>query len=257
LGSATSDECQIDALTQAWAELSQSGSPERVAQAIASVEARLISPADGIIRLLAPPFESGSHDPGYIKGYVAGVRENGGQYTHAALWVVQAMAQVRRHDRVAQLLEMLTPIAHSRTREGVDRYRLEPYAVAGDVYGVAPHVGRGGWSWYTGAAGWMYRVALESLLGLTMIEGEYFLLRPCIPHDWPEFRIRLRLDELPLHYEFVVQNPTADATAIVGAMLDGTPLSIQGQRLRIPCLRDGLTHRVHLVLGAARQPVQP
>ena len=252
LGSAESDECQIDALSQAWAVLCKSATPERAQRALASVEQRLIAPADGIIRLLTPPFDAGSHDPGYIKGYVPGVRENGGQYTHAALWVVQALAELRRHDRVAALLEMLTPIAHTRTPDGVERYRLEPYVLAGDVYGVAPHVGRGGWSWYTGAAGWMVRVALESLLGLRLVGGEQLLLRPCVPHDWPQFAMRVRVGGAKTVYEFDVRNPSRNATAIQSATLDGTSLRVDGEQTRIPLLHDGQLHRVQVVLGAAK-----
>jgi cyclic beta-1,2-glucan synthetase len=254
LGSRESDECQIDALTQAWAVISGSGAPERVGRALESVERHLISEADGIIRLLTPPFDKGSHDPGYIKGYVAGVRENGGQYTHAALWVVKAMALLRRHDRVATLLEMLTPIHHTRTPETVDRYRLEPYVVAGDVYGVAPHVGQGGWSWYTGAAGLMYRAALESLLGIQLVEGEALVLSPCVPHDWPEFSVRYRLPDAETTYEILVQNPTGNAASVRQASVDGVALLIEGANCRIPLVQDGALHRVTVLLGGAEGP---
>jgi N,N'-diacetylchitobiose phosphorylase len=181
LGSAASDECQIDALAQAWAVISQAAPPARAETALDAVERHLISEEEGLIRLLTPPFEHTPHDPGYIKGYVAGVRENGGQYTHAALWVVRALVELGRRDRAAQLLEMLSPISRTLTPEAVARYRLEPFVVAADVYGAPPHVGRGGWSWYTGSAGWLLRVMLESILGLELVEGHTLRLRPRIP----------------------------------------------------------------------------
>src|SRR5262249_11805834 len=183
LGPGASDECRIDALAQAWAVFSGAAPAERAAQAMDAVERHLVSERDGIVRLLAPPFERTSHDPGYIKGYPPGVRENGGQYTHAALWVVQAMAELGRADRALRLLEMLSPVLHGTTPEQADRYRVEPYVIAADVYGVDPHVGRGGWTWYTGSAGWMLRIAVESLLGFR-IEGDEGRLRPCVPSDW-------------------------------------------------------------------------
>ncbi|UCE03059.1 MAG: glycosyl transferase, partial [Candidatus Latescibacterota bacterium] len=181
LGSKASGECRIDALAQAWAVLAKAASPERARQAMRAVERHLIQSQEGFIKLLAPPFETTTDDPGYIQGYPPGVRENGGQYTHAALWVVAAMAALRRRDRVAPLLEMLTPIRHARTPEQVAIYEVEPYVVAADVYGVPPHLGRGGWTWYTGSAGWMYQVALESLLGFAIEAGNLVRLLPCIP----------------------------------------------------------------------------
>lgn len=160
LGSSTSDECQIDALAQAWAVISGAAPRQRAEQAVEAVEQRLIAEDVGIIRLLTPPFVETPHDPGYIRGYLAGIRENGGQYTHAALWVVQAMARLGREERAMQLLEMLSPVAHG-SAERIERYQVEPYVIAADIYGAEPHVGRGGWSWYTGSAGWFYRIASE------------------------------------------------------------------------------------------------
>src|SRR5262249_60920046 len=145
-------ECQCEAWAQAWAVLWVAASPERAAQAMAACEERLVSEKDGIIRLLTPPFRHSSHDPGYIQGYAAGVRENGGQYTHAALWVVRALAELGRRERAAALLEMVAPLSHARLPQDVERYRVEPYVIAADVYGEAPHVGRGGWTWDTGSA---------------------------------------------------------------------------------------------------------
>ena len=172
LGSAASDECRIDALAQAWAVISGVAPPERAAQCLDALETELVSEEERLIRLLAPPFDRTAHDPGYIKGYVPGVRENGGQYTHAALWAVQALFEAGRTARAAALLEMLSPTSHARSAEEVATYQVEPYVIAADVYGAAPHVGRGGWTWYTGSAGWMFRVIIETLLGCRREGGE-------------------------------------------------------------------------------------
>src|SRR5437867_4111198 len=193
LGSAANDECRIDALAQAWAVISGAAPRERAARAMDAVERELVSRDAGLVHLLWPPFDRTPHDPGYIKGYVPGIRENGGQYTHAALWVVRAMAELGRRDRAAALLEMLGPVHHAGTREAAEVYRVEPYVVAADVYGVPPHVGRGGWTWYTGSAGWMLRVALESVLGVTLEGGHTLRVAPCIPDAWPGFKVKLRL----------------------------------------------------------------
>src|SRR5439155_2759891 len=180
LGSKDGDECRIDALAQAWAIISHVAPPERAAQALEAVETMLVSERHALVRLLTPPFVRTPHDPGYIKGYVAGVRENGGQYTHAACWLIRAVAELGRNNRAAKLLEMLIPVSHALTPEAVDRYKLEPYVVAADVYGEPPHEGRGGWSWYTGSAGWMFRVALESILGFRVENGDTIVVRPCV-----------------------------------------------------------------------------
>jgi cyclic beta-1,2-glucan synthetase len=249
LGSAASDECQIDALAQAWAVISKAAPWARAEAALDAVERHLIAESDGLIRLLAPPFENTPHDPGYIKGYVAGVRENGGQYTHAALWVVRALAELGRRDRAAKLLEMLTPIHHTHTPEAVAVYQLEPFVVAADVYGVAPHVGRGGWSWYTGAAGWMLRVALESILGLELVEGYTLRLRPCIPDEWPGFHLHYRLPDGEAVYDIEVRNPDGDAERVVAVTIDGVPGPVENSAACIPLLRDGKSHRVVVTLA--------
>jgi cyclic beta-1,2-glucan synthetase len=253
LGSRESEECKIDALAQAWAVLSGVAPRERAASALDSVERHLISESDGLIRLLTPPFEHSSHDPGYIQGYVAGVRENGGQYTHAALWVVAATAELGRNDRVAKLLDLLNPILHARDEAGVARYQVEPYVVAADVYGAPPHVGRGGWTWYTGSAGWMIRVAIESLLGIRLEEGSTLRVKPCIPDDWPGFTVRLRLpgDDTRIVVRATVSGGAA--RAIVAASLDGRAIALHGAAARIPLPRDGREHEIAIVLGAAAE----
>lgn len=248
LGSTASDECRIDALAQAWAVLSGAAPPERAEAALDAVEQHLIAEQDGLIRLLTPPFVNTPHDPGYIKGYVAGVRENGGQYTHAALWVVRALAQLGRRERAVRLLEMLTPIHHSRDPAAVARYRLEPFVVAADIYGADPHIGRGGWSWYTGAAGWMLRVALESILGLERIEGHTLRLQPCIPADWPGFQLWCQTAADGTRYAIEVRN-LGGTGSVAAVWVDDAPGVAQDGAAWIPLLQDGGVHQVLIELA--------
>ncbi|MEO8138021.1 MAG: glycosyl transferase [Gemmatimonadota bacterium] len=247
IGSKESDECRIDAIAQAWAVLSGAAPQERAALALDALERYLVSEEDGIIRLLTPAFDKTPNDPGYIKGYLPGVRENGGQYTHGALWAVRALAEAGRGERAATLLEMLSPVNHGRTSEEVARYQVEPYVIAADVYGVAPHLGRGGWTWYTGSAGWMFRVALESVLGMTMSGGDTLLLSPCIPESWPGFSMRYRLPNDSTTYEIDVLRGGGEYTT---GTLDGMPLSIEGRALVVPLKQDGQQHRIEVTLGA-------
>lgn len=246
LGSAENDECRIDTIAQAWAVLSGAAPAARAAQALDAMERHLVCEPEGIIRLLTPAFDRTPHDPGYIKGYLPGVRENGGQYTHAALWAVRALAEAGRRERAAPLLEMLSPVSHARTPEEVAVYQTEPYVIAADVYGVAPHVGRGGWTWYTGSAGWMYRVALESVLGLQLQGGDHVALRPCVPADWPGFRVRYRLPDGATTYHFEVRAGTGGEST---ATLDGAPLAVADGAVMVPLRRDGAEHRVEVTLG--------
>jgi cellobiose phosphorylase len=249
LGSATSDECRIDALAQAWSVLSGAAPPERGAQAMDAVEGQLVSEKDGLIRLLTPPFDKTAKDPGYIKGYVPGVRENGGQYTHAALWVVEATARLRRNNRAARLLDLLNPIRHTESAQAVGVYQGEPYVVAADVYGESPHVGRAGWTWYTGSAGWMYRVAVESILGFRMSGGTFLLLDPCIPDAWPEFTLEVRLPGEATRYVIHARNPKRKARGVIAATADGEPVVLEGTAARVVLVRDGGVHHVELILG--------
>jgi cyclic beta-1,2-glucan synthetase len=204
LGSKENPECQIDAIAQSWSVLAGTLDPARVRQAMASVEERLIRRGDRLALLLTPPFDTMEPDPGYIRGYLPGVRENGGQYTHAALWNVLAFATLGDGDRAAELFSLLNPVNYTRTPDDVARYRAEPYVVAADVYSVPPHTGRGGWTWYTGSAGWMYRVGVESILGITLRRGALHL-DPCIPRDWPGFEAVFTPARTPYH--IVVQQP--------------------------------------------------
>jgi cyclic beta-1,2-glucan synthetase len=244
LGSATSDECRIDSIAQSWGVLSGAASSNRARMAMAQVEQQLIRPDDGIALLFTPPFDKSLLDPGYIKGYPPGVRENGGQYTHAALWSVMALAALGEGDKATSLLSLLNPIHHASTRAGVYRYKVEPYVVAADVYAEIPHVGRGGWTWYTGSAGWMYRAGMESILGLRL-HGDRLSLDPCIPTAWPGFEISMRFGSS--RYEIEVVNPAGVSQGVDSASVDGEILT--ERPLYVHLTDDGATHRVHIRLG--------
>ncbi|MFL9923343.1 glucoamylase family protein [Herbaspirillum lusitanum] len=191
LGSSQNAECQIDSISQSWSVLSGAGAPERSRMAMQAVDRRLVRRDESLIQLLDPPFDKSEQNPGYIRGYVPGVRENGGQYTHAAIWTAMAFAHMGDSARAWELLGMINPLNHARTPQEVQRYKVEPYVIAADVYAVSPHVGRGGWTWYTGSAGWMYRLIVESLLGLT-VEAEILRLKPSLPADWSGYEMRYR-----------------------------------------------------------------
>ena len=190
-GSATSDECKIDCIAQSWSVMSEAAEPARAAQAMSAVEEHLIRRDAGLALLFTPPFDRTPLDPGYVKGYPPGLRENGGQYTHAAAWSVIAFTMLGQGDQAASLFAMLNPINHSRTRTGLQQYKVEPYAVAADIYSVAPHAGRGGWTWYTGAAGWLYRAGVESILGLRK-QGDHLVADALHPEAVAAFRDRLQ-----------------------------------------------------------------
>jgi len=249
LGSAQNDECRIDAIAQAWSVISGVAPRERAELAMQAVEHELVSDSAKLIRLLWPPFDKTAHDPGYIKGYVPGIRENGGQYTHGACWVVRAAAELGWRDRALELLERISPVAHARTPEQVAIYQVEPYVVVADIYGTPPHVGRGGWSWYTGSAGWFYRIALESLLGLRVEGGDTLVLRPRVPDGWPRYRIRYRLPDGATRYEIEVDNPNGRAERVVEAAVDGVAVAPVDGAARIPLSRDRRLHQIALSLG--------
>ncbi len=211
---------------------------------MAAVERELVRPQDGVALLFKPPFDKTRLDPGYIKGYPPGVRENGGQYTHAALWSVMALAKLGEGDKAAGLFSLLNPINHARTRADVLRYKTEPYVVAADIYAVAPHVGRGGWTWYTGSAGWMQRAGIESILGLRVL-GQSLRIDPCIPKAWPGFGILFR--HRSANYDIRVENPRGVSTGVVLAELDGKAPT--GDLTLFPLADDGATHLIKVVLG--------
>jgi len=244
LGSATNEECRIDSISQSWAVISGAARPDRAAQGMRAVDRELILHHDGLALLFTPPFDRSPLDPGYIKGYPPGIRENGGQYTHAALWSVMAFAGLGDGDKAAALFWMLNPINHARTRIDMYRYKVEPYVVAADIYAAPGHVGRGGWTWYTGAAGWMQRAGVESILGLR-IEGSVLRLDPCIPKSWPRFEITLRHGGS--RYEIVVENPQSVQRGVAAAELDGATITLRP--LAIPLKDDGAVHRLQVRLG--------
>jgi cyclic beta-1,2-glucan synthetase len=194
--------------------------------------------------LFAPPFDRTLLDPGYVKGYPPGIRENGGQYTHAAAWSVIAFAALGEGEKAAELFSLLNPINHASTRADVQRYKVEPYAVAADVYSVAPHVGRGGWTWYTGSSGWLYRAGLESILGFR-VQADTLILDPCIPGAWPGFEIVYR--HRSARYEIAVENPKGVSRGVASASLDGKALAAGSAR--VPLADDGAVHKVRVVLG--------
>ncbi|HEU5041471.1 MAG TPA: protein ndvB, partial [Gemmatimonadales bacterium] len=236
LGSSASDECRIDSIAQSWSVISGAGDPERQALAMRALERYLVREDVGIL-LLTPPFDRTSHDPGYIKGYLPGVRENGAQYTHAALWAVLATAMAGDGDRALALFQLLNPLERTRTPEGVATYRTEPYAVAADVYSAKGHVGRGGWTWYTGSASWMYRVGLEAIVGFTK-RGNRFRMDPRVPAGWPELRLEYRHGGAV--YDVVVERPGAARSGQQEVTLDGRAL--EGEWVELT--DDGARHTV-------------
>ena len=244
LGSAQNEECRIDAIAQSWAVLSGVGAAERAERAMAAVERELILSQDGLAVLFTPPFDRSTHDPGYIKGYPPGLRENGGQYTHAALWSVMAFAAMGAGDKAAALFSLINPISHTRTRTDTHRYKAEPYVVAGDVYANPAHVGRAGWSWYTGSAGWMLRAGLESILGLRVRAG-FLEIDPCIPTAWPRFDATITRGRT--RYDVRVQNPSGVSRGVASAKLDGVELT--DRPVRAPLADDGASHRIDILLG--------
>ncbi|MEO8452575.1 MAG: hypothetical protein ABI647_22470 [Gemmatimonadota bacterium] len=241
LGSAQNDECRIDAIAQCWSVISGGGNPARAGRAMASLHSELVRPRDRMVMLLTPPFDRTDHDPGYIKGYVPGVRENGAQYTHAATWVALAEAMLGHGDRAFELYQMLNPLTHSRTPAEVAVYKTEPYAIAADVYTVEGQVGRGGWTWYTGSASWMYRVALEAIIGFQKT-GDTLVLSPCIPRAWPGFDVSYRHGSSP--YRITVTNPEGVSRGAATVTVDGVPMDGP----RIPLIDDGKPHEVSVVL---------
>ncbi|NTV29499.1 MAG: cyclic beta 1-2 glucan synthetase [Candidatus Omnitrophica bacterium] len=202
LGSASNPECQIDSIAQSWAVLSGAGDPQRMRLAMEALSQRLVRRDSRIVQLLDPPFDKSSLNPGYIKGYVPGVRENGGQYTHAAIWAAMAFARLGDSQHAWEIWSMINPVNHAKSPADIKRYMVEPYVVAADVYAVSPHIGRGGWTWYTGSAGWMYRLVLESLLGLKL-NVDRLTIEPCIPADWEAFKIHYRYRESVYHIDVV------------------------------------------------------
>jgi cyclic beta-1,2-glucan synthetase len=242
VGSAADSECRIDSIAQSWGVISGAADPNRGFRAMAAVNDHLVNRRDGLIRLLTPPFDQMPRDPGYIKGYVPGIRENGGQYTHAAVWTVLAFAALGEGDKAGELFRMLNPVHRVSSRANVQRYKVEPYVVAGDVYSEPPHVGRGGWTWYSGAAGWLYRAGMEWILGFRL-RGETLCIDPCIPRHWPEYSIRFRYHSAV--YDIMVENPRQVSRGVTLTEVDG---NVSIDHTNIPLVIDG-KHRIRVVLG--------
>jgi cellobiose phosphorylase len=242
LGSSTSEECSIDSIAQSWSVLSGAATDDRARRAMESLDRRLVRREAGIIQLLDPPFDRSRLNPGYIKGYVPGVRENGGQYTHAAIWAAMAFARLGDHERAWELFALINPINHARSAADVARYKVEPYVVAADVYAIAPHTGRGGWTWYTGSAGWLYRLIIESLLGVQR-DGDRLRIAPCLPRHWPSYTLDYRFGTTL--YRIVVRRGTDHGATAV--RLDDV-----GQADASILLRDD--QRDHLVEVSLRPP---
>jgi cyclic beta-1,2-glucan synthetase len=244
LGGGADAECRIDSIAQSWAVLSGAAPQARAGQAMEALDRELIRRNDGLALLFAPPFDRTSHDPGYVKGYPAGLRENGGQYTHAAAWSVLAFAALGQGDKAAELFAMLNPINHARTRAGALRYKVEPYVLCADVYSMPPHVGRGGWTWYTGSAGWLQRAGVEGVLGLRL-QGATLRIDPCIPKAWDHFEATLT--HRSACYAVRVENPGGVNRGVIFATMDGAELS--ARPLSVPLIDDGKRHDVFVRLG--------
>jgi cellobiose phosphorylase len=239
-------DCQIDSIAQSWAVLSGAGDPSRTRIAMDSLDRRLVRRDSKLVQLLDPPFDHGDLDPGYIRGYVPGVRENGGQYTHAAIWAAMAFAASGDSRRAWEVFDLINPLRHADTAEGMRTYKVEPYVVAADVYSIPPHTGRGGWTWYTGSAGWMYRLIVESLLGITR-DGLRLRVAACLPPAWPGFSLAYAFGTAV--YRINVRR--CEDTGLPSS-LDGHPLP--GREFAL--VDDGLVHQVEIVVPtiAAGQP---
>ena len=249
LGSSINPECSIDSVSQSWSVLSGGGEAERSRQAMEAVDRHLVRRDHSLIQLLDPPFDKSAMNPGYIKGYVPGVRENGGQYTHAAVWTAMAFAALGDSRRAWELLGLINPVNHSLTAAAVATYKTEPYVVAADVYAIAPHTGRGGWTWYTGSAGWLYRLMTESLLGLKLERGK-LRFAPCLPQEWQTFSMSYR--HRNTSYSIAVLQTAADAAAA-----GGISITLDGARQAddsIALVDDQQTHQVEVRISRAGSP---
>jgi cyclic beta-1,2-glucan synthetase len=242
LGSVQNVECQIASIAQSWAVLSDAADRKRAATGMEWVWRNLVRQEDRLALLFSPPFDRTERDPGYIKGYPPGVRENGGQYTHAALWAAWAFAQLGQGDRAEALFRLLNPVLNSSSADQAARYKVEPYVVAADVYSHPAHLGRGGWTWYTGSAGWMYRLGIEAILGLQR-RGDVLRINPCIPQSWSGYTIAYRHGET--HYRIAVNNPQGVQRGVQRVTLDGEELPTG----EIPLLEDGGRHEVEVWIG--------
>lgn len=243
IGSAESPECRIDSIAQSWSVLSGMGDDKKSRMAMEAVDKYLVRRDDALIQLLDPPFDKSSLNPGYIKGYIPGVRENGGQYTHAAIWAAMAFAALGDSRRAWELFTMMNPINHGNTAEGIKKYKVEPYVVAADVYAVKPHTGRGGWTWYTGSAAWMYRLIIESLLGLRLEENT-LSFDPCLPANWDSFTMHYRFRETMYH--IIVRQKQTEEKKAMNVTVDG----VLQQKKEIALVDDGQEHAVEVLMDS-------
>ncbi|MFO8084728.1 MAG: cyclic beta 1-2 glucan synthetase, partial [Desulfobacterales bacterium] len=241
IGSAESPECRIDSIAQSWSILSGMGDNMKSRMAMEAVDKYLVRRDDALIQLLDPPFDKSSLNPGYIKGYIPGVRENGGQYTHAAIWSAMAFAAIGDSRRAWELLTMINPINHGKTEEGIKKYKVEPYVVAADVYAVEPNKGRGGWTWYTGSAAWMYRLIIESLLGLRLEENT-LSFDPCLPANWDSFTMHYRFRETIYH--IIVRQKQSGEKKAMTVTVDG----VLQQKKEIALVDDSQEHAVEVLM---------
>jgi cyclic beta-1,2-glucan synthetase len=244
LGSQEGEECRVDSIAQSWAVLSGAADPARAAAAMASLDKRLIRADDGLTLLFWPPFDKSPLEPGYVKGYPPGLRENGGQYSHAAMWTILAFSKLGDGARAHDLFAMLNPINHALTAADIERYKVEPYVVAADIYSVSPHVGRGGWSWYTGSAAWMYRAGVEGILGIRR-ERALLVIDPCLPDTWPGFDATVKIGST--RYNIQVENSSPGGGAAPQAILDGDAIALEDGRVRVPL--DGGTHTLTIAIS--------
>ncbi|HEY9460374.1 MAG TPA: hypothetical protein VIR04_06205, partial [Paralcaligenes sp.] len=238
--SSSNPECKIDSISQSWSVLSGAADATRSANAMRAVDQHLVQREDRLIRLLNPPFDKSDLNPGYIRGYVPGVRENGGQYTHAAIWAIMAFAKLGQHETAWELLDLINPINHGATADNIAVYKVEPYVMAADVYAVSPHTGRGGWTWYTGSSSWMYRLIIESLLGLH-VKGDALTLTPSLPAAWPSFTMHYRFKESTYH---IVVERISDARKTGMTVVDG----VEHTGPTITLNNDGKGHTIQVTL---------
>ncbi|MCC6823471.1 MAG: hypothetical protein IT579_22325, partial [Verrucomicrobia subdivision 3 bacterium] len=250
LGSSTNPECQIDSLPQSWSVISGAGDSQRSRQAMEAVDQRLVRRKAKLIQLFDPPFDTAALNPGYVKGYIPGVRENGGQYTHGAIWTAMAFALMGEHERAWELFALLNPVHHGATPKQIATYKVEPYVVAADVYAVAPHTGRGGWTWYTGSAGWMYRLLIETLLGVNL-EGDQLRLAPRLPKSWKTYKIHYRYRQTVYH--ITINRRLGDLLAAHQLFLDGKELAGE----TVPLVDDRREHFVEMKVGGPVSVPEP
>lgn len=242
LGSNNNEECKIDSIAQSWSVISNAGDNDKKYIAMESLENYLVNKEVGIIKLLDPPFEKSVLEPGYIKSYLPGVRENGGQYTHAAIWAIIAAAMLKLNDKAQEYFRIVNPIEHAKTRELAYRYKVEPYVVAADIYGTGNLLGRGGWTWYTGSSSWLYKAGIEYILGLKIQKG-VLSIEPCIPKEWKEYKIRYEYKTSV--YNITVRNPNESETGDVKEFfMDGQKI----EEKKVKLIDNGKIHEIEVVL---------